>query len=522
MPENNEKPTGMIGAIWDTITAFFTAQAQSTWTGILPAFDIMAGKSVEKVIGFLDQMEEPQWRAMLDMFVDAGMLAPEDAVRLMELRKASPPLDMVAYFYTLFSLSKNYMDTVLYSASGTMRQELAKRYSPEAPPPREVLMAAFVAPEKTGEVRDAMKRGGLSDEDIDLMFLASYRLYTEMDIRNLWLRGVLNEDQMFMRMRELGYTDTRIKEIIQGWPVIPGAMDLFTMVAHEAFEPDAIALMGLADEFPEDQVEWLLKQGISREWALRYWYSHWDQPSIGMGYEMLHRGVIDLDTLDMLYRTVEIPPFWRDKLTKIAYNPYTRVDVRRMHDLGILSDDELIKSYKDLGYDDEHALNMARFTVQYNREHDKELTKSQIISGYNDKLITREDASTLIQDLDYSEAQTEYLLTLEDYKEVKEVQDMMVKNIQGRFENNYINEFEARDKLGQMNLSALKIDTMIEKWKISVFDDQKLPSKTDLDKLYLAQIIDEETWRDEMRKLGWGHVYVGWYFNLVSMKKAVK
>ncbi|GAI67682.1 unnamed protein product, partial [marine sediment metagenome] len=260
-----------------------------------------------------------------------------------------------------------------------------------------------------------MKRGGISDEDIDLAFLASYRLYTEMDIRTLWLRGVLNDDQMFMRMRELGYTDTRIKEIIQGWPIIPGPTDLFHMVAKEAFEPDAISLMGLADEFPEDQVEHLEKQGVSREWALRYWYAHWDQPSIGMGYEMLHRGVIDLDTLDMLYRTIEIPPFWREKLTKIAYSPYTRVDVRRMHDLGILTDEQLMKSYMDLGYDEEHATNMMKFTIAYNRSHDKELTKSQIISGYNDKLLTREDASELIISLEYTEAQTEYLLTLEDY-----------------------------------------------------------------------------------------------------------
>lgn len=522
MSENNEKPTGMIGAIWDTITAFFVAQAKSVWGGFTPAAGIVTDMIGRKSIDFLDKQEETDWRAMLDIFVSAGMLSPEDAMRLMELRKAAPPLDMVAYFYILFSMSTQYMETLTYSAAGTMRQELAKQYSPEVPSYRDVIPAAFVAPEKTGEVRDAMKRGGLSDEDIDLMFLASYRLYTEMDIRTLWLRGVLNDDQMFMRMRELGYTDTRISEIIQGWPIIPGPTDLFTMVAHEAFEPDAISLMGLADEFPEDQVEWLEKQGVSREWALRYWYSHWEQPSIGMGYEMLHRGVIDEKTLDMLYRTVEIPPFWRDKLTKIAYSPYTRVDVRRMHDLGILTDDELIKSYKDLGYDDEHALNMAKFTVRYNREHDRELTKSQIISGYNDKLLTREDAATLIQDMDYTEAQTEYILTLEDYKETKELQDDMVKNIQGRFENNYINEFEARDRLGQMNLSAVKIDTMIEKWKISVFNDQKLPSKTDLDKLYRNGIISEEIWRDEMRKLGYGFQYVGWYFDLVKIKKPAK
>ncbi|GAI84798.1 unnamed protein product, partial [marine sediment metagenome] len=76
--------------------------------------------------------------------------------------------------------------------------------------------------------------------------------------------------------QELGYTDTRIKEIIQAWSIIPGPADILHMVAKEAFEPDAVKLMGLEDEFPTEQVSWLAKQGLSEFWAMKYWASHWE------------------------------------------------------------------------------------------------------------------------------------------------------------------------------------------------------------------------------------------------------
>ncbi|GAG82311.1 unnamed protein product [marine sediment metagenome] len=84
---------------------------------------------------------------------------------------------------------------------------------------------------------------------------------------------------------------------------------------------------GYADEFPEDQVKWLKMQGLSKEWALKFWYAHWDTPSIQHGFEMFHRQhpddptkkIIDRKELDDLFRTIEIPPFWREKLTQVCF-----------------------------------------------------------------------------------------------------------------------------------------------------------------------------------------------------------
>lgn len=495
-------------------------------TATIGAFPTQVKGAMKETTNWLSGVESGMWENMFEFYVKAGLLTKEQSAEMMKLKDSCTPMDIIFFIVIALRLFGTYLDGNTTSGSNFMAQGFNKKYRSNLPDPREVIPAALIAPEKSGEVREICKRMGYTDKDIDLLFLAMYRLYDENMVRTLFLRGVLSEDEMFMRMRELGYTDTRIREIVQSWPVIPGAGDLFHLVAKEAFEPDMVERMGYADEFPEEQVKWLEKQGISRYWAEKYWYAHWETPSIQAGYDMLHRedpdrpgeSIISLDELDMLYRTVEIPPYWRDKLTKIAYLPYTRVDVRRMHDMAVLTDKELIQSYKDLGYDQVHAEKMADFTIRYNRQGDKELTKSQILKGYSEKVFSKEDAKHFLLDLEYPDALADYLILMEDYKEAKDLQDDVLDNIKIRYQNNMADEFETRSRLGQLNLTGERIALLMDKWKIKKMIDVKVPSKSDLDKFKAAKIIDLDTYRIEMDRLGYNARYIDWFEKLTAMK----
>ena len=315
-------------------------------------------------------------------------------------------------------------------------------------------------------------------------------------------------------MRELGYTDTRIEEMVQAWQVIPGPGDLVTMVAKEAFEPDIIKEVGLDAEFPGAQLQWFEKQGLSEEWVRRYWYAHWEQPSIQQGYEMLHRGVIDTKQLDLLFRIVEIPPYWREKLLKIAYHPYTRVDVRRMHKIGVLNDEQLIRNYLDLGFDSDKAKGMAEFTKKYNQQTAKGISKSEVLKGYREKLIEEKEAIAMLLQLGYPLDETTYLLRFQDYQELKEIQDDEITEIRLRYEENLLNEAEARRQLDNLNLQSRQTDALIRKWRIQRFADRKIPSKADLGKFLRAQIITREKYKEELARLGYSQQYIAWYMEL--------
>ncbi|GAH07016.1 unnamed protein product, partial [marine sediment metagenome] len=73
------------------------------------------------------------------------------------------------------------------------------------------------------------------------------------------------------------------------------------------------------EDYPKPLETWAAKKGLSKEWSQRYWAAHWSLPSASQGFEMLHRGIINQSDLNMLLRALDVMPFWREKLTGIAY-----------------------------------------------------------------------------------------------------------------------------------------------------------------------------------------------------------
>jgi hypothetical protein len=193
------------------------------------------------------------------------------------------------------------------------------------------------------------------------------------------------------------------------------------MAVREAFTPDIAQKFGQYEDFPKEMAVWAKQQGLAEEWAQRYWAAHWELPSAEMGFEMLHRGVISEDELKMLLRALDVMPFWREKLIKLSYAPYTRVDVRRMYQLGVLSKDDVMRTYRDLGYDEEHARNLTEFTVRYyasetedELEDIRKLTREVYTQAYQRGIITRNEALVRIVDLGYAKDDAELLLKLAD------------------------------------------------------------------------------------------------------------
>lgn len=516
MAQEPMQDRGFFGSLWNTVSGFFEIMFEKTWTGFVNVYLTATAETITRLQNFFQSIEDSIWDSQVRRFRERGWIDEQSEKDLLQLKEVSFPFNIVGFTVALVGLWSGYIKQIMYVAGADLRRKMFTSGEPEDARLEQILQAAFAYPETKEKVVEILRNNGFPKEQIDLMFLAYHRLYDENVARDLWWRGELTEEELNKRLNQLGYTDERIEELKKSWPVIPGAGDLFHLVAKEAFEPDIIEHYGYAEEFPVEQVKWLKAQGISEYWALRYWYAHWETPSIGQGYEMLHRGVIDWKELQDLFKTVEIPPFWRDKLTEIAYMPYTRVDVRRMHKIGVISDEELIVAYQDVGYAPEKALVMADFTKLYNKGADKDLTRSQITSGYKDGLITKDDTEALLLDLGYDQTEVDYLIAAEDYEKEKALDKIILSNIQNKFENNLIDEFAARNRLSELNLEGERIELLIEKWKLNMFENMKLPSKADLDKLIKANIIDDNTYIDQMKKLGFESRYIDWYFRLIK------
>lgn len=482
--------------------------AQMFASGFVNASPLIVDKTVKEVLKQIPEEKDEGWYKWCDKLVKDEWVDSETANMLKEVAKWPKIYKIILQVLFKAMLTITYYKQILAISTLDSQYEFMSKATPHPAPVDNLVRSMIIDPARATENRAKLKEHGFDDMQIDNIILSYYRTVDEGTIRVCYLRGVISEETMYERMRELGYTDTRTKEIVQTWELLPPPADLFTMVAHEAFEPDIYKPMGLDAEFPAEQVEWLKKQGISPAWAMKYWISHWAQPSIGQGFEMLHRRVIDYPTLDLLMRTVEIPPFWREKLTKIAYSPYTRVDVRRMHDLGILSNEQLIESYMDLGYDADKALNMANFTIKYNQSHAKELTRSAILESYRENLIERREAIKLLKAQDYSEELADYYLTLEEYTRDKEILKMQIDNLQENYLLGLTSEQTARDGLNKAGLLGAKIDALLDQWNLQKYKYQRLPTKSDCDTFLVKGIIDEPEYTELLTQHGfaWRHI----------------
>jgi hypothetical protein len=243
--------------------------------------------------------------------------------------------------------------------------------------------------------------------DLSLLMQFKYRLgVPDSEIRDILIKN--------------GFSDQDAQRILSVMPALPGISDIIMMAVKEAFTPSIAERFGQYEDFPEVFAEEAAKQGLSREWAMRYWAAHWSLPSVQQGYEMLHRGVISQDDLELLLRAQDIMPYWRDKLVKTSYNPYTRVDIRRMYNSGVLTREEVKRAYLDGGYDEEHAEKLTQWTIAQATEEDKALTKGEILDAYKKGILDKSAVTAQLAALGYTAQTIDYLVLMAEYKRTVE------------------------------------------------------------------------------------------------------
>jgi len=366
-----------------------------------------------------------------------------------------------------------------------------------------------------------IRKQGYSERDTNTLISSADLMPDDTITFSMWLRGLITEEDAKRILRSRGYTDEVIDKYKELRFFIPPVQDLITMAVREVFSPEIAKEFGQFDDFPDDFAVWAKRQGVSEQWSKNYWAAHWALPSIQMGYEMLHRGVINEDKLKLLMRALDIMPGWRDDLIEISFSPYTRVDIRRMHKVGVLTREEVFKAYKDIGYNDERAEKLTSFTEELNSDGNildvtdiSELTRSNILAFYKDGVINRAVAYGMLLQVGFDIATAELWLTdvdmREELKERKEDANLIVTQAK----TGVITFGQANDTLNGMGLSSAEITKYQRQLLQAESAANKLPSKTDIDKMLEAAIITEAEYTDTMRKIGYSDVWIDRYIKL--------
>ena len=330
-----------------------------------------------------------------------------------------------------------------------------------------------ISPERFMEM---MHKYGLGDEDISVFLQNAQALPDIGEIMRGWFRGKLTDEGVTVGLEKLGYKAGDIAFLKSVARPIPSPPDLVRMGLREAFRDDIAAQFTYDEDFPADFGKYMAEHGYAPEWAKYYWRAHWVLPSIGQGFEMMHRGIIESGEMQTLLKISDIPKFWRDRLMQMSYTPLTRVDVRRMHDFGVLDDEAVYWSYRDIGYNDKDAALMRDFTIAYNDKAGegemteyKELTRSVIVSAYQKGIIAQDQAETRLLDIGYEMDGIGLILSLAAWqKDIDDIPDPMPEYrrdlksmIDKAYSQRIISASEATDTLVGVGFTEIEVAYML-------------------------------------------------------------
>lgn len=379
------------------------------------------------------------------------------------------------------------------------------------------------------QLDDVFNKGGYHDWQWPIMEELSELRLDPITSINLHRRFGEKYPDILKEMKDQGWTDERIEQLLDATLFYPGPGDLVNWQAKEVFEPAMIEKYGLKEELEGIERDPFYKAGMDDEQIANFWMAHWQHASWTQVQDMLFRGIINEDDVRAWFRLVEIPPFWRQKLIDTAYHTYTRVDVRRMHKLEIIDDAGLLQAYKDLGYNEERAQHMVEFTIAYNedppdnektdeeKEKDKErdLTKSDILNGYRDGLLLLDEARISLASLRYSNEEVNYYIARVNYENEQDDVSAQLRYYHDAYIRSVMTRNEIIDKMGELNLEGSRQERLFAIWDLERMARVTKPTKAEILSFLRKEIITPNEAKEELLGLGYSERYVGWYLETV-------
>lgn len=249
----------------------------------------------------------------------------------------------------------------------------ARFVCPGSVPTAQEATAAYLANQIDGQTwRCWVRANNYIDTDYERVASAARTKLRESELISLRARGHINDAEFSRRVRELGYLDgNEPSELWELSKQLPAVQDIIRFMVRDADDPNIVQRFNLDDQFQAkfggQLREWAENQRIPEKVMQYVWRSHWQIPSPTQLFEMLRRlsrlpqgdpGHVSESDIRTALVQQDIAPFWVDKYIALAYRPLTRVDARRLLERGIISEEQAVEAWQDLGYTQEKATNL--------------------------------------------------------------------------------------------------------------------------------------------------------------------
>jgi hypothetical protein len=299
-----------------------------------------------------------------------------------------------------------------------------------------------------------LQGAGWTDEQIEAGKLAAAGWLDVGTLFALWRRGEITEGDFEKRL----LAGAMAPEAVPLWKklkgLIPGPSDLVRFALREAWRDDVASKYGYDQGMVTQFTEWMEKQGYGPEWSQAYWRSHWEIPPTGMGFDMLHRGIINEAELVDLLKVNDLAPGWIDHVMQLARPLPGRIDRRWAFQEGEITEAELKQLYLWDGYDEKWADILANTVIKRSVSDAKGLTRAAIVSAYKKRRLSSSEAVSMLEDIGIPAAVASFYLGQADSDHADDLLDRRIGVVGKQFAVGDLSESETRDALGQLGVGS--------------------------------------------------------------------
>jgi DNA-binding transcriptional MerR regulator len=187
-------------------------------------------------------------------------------------------------------------------------------------------------------------------------------------------------------------------------------------------------------------------------------------------------------------------------MLEVAFNPLTRVDTRRAYNLGVLTDEQVLQSYRDSGYSDENADTLLRFSRKERSKAWKtrpavkaaiagQSSIGEALADANKDNIGQEGQETIRQII---------LQQIEWNRRKACLANIKKRYLRGEFDDQQLNNY-----LNDLPIELDTVGLIAEGWKCEKATKSKTLAAAQLCKLYSQKIITIIEFQDRLHNMGY-------------------
>lgn len=358
---------------------------------------------------------------------------------------------------------------------------------------------------------ELLKYNGISDRGITALKRMKKPLLDDNTLTQLYLRKEITDSKLSVELGKKGYTETQVILWKQVRKLIPAPSALVSIAVREGFNDNIAQTFGYDENYPVEAAEWAEKGGMSQYFFKALWRAHWQLPGLIQVRDMFHRGIVSESELDTYLLAADYPSYWRNAIKKWMFAIVTRVDARRMYDLGIWSLERVYQHNLELGYNHDDAQSMTEWIALSYAEEERELTKTDILTMYKDGILNEQESTSMLTNLDFNYASISLMLAHQDLKRDEQYERAILRNVKDLFIAGVYNHQDVLIALGKLNTPPDVIRQNLAIWDLEKERKVLRPTVTQLRDMAQEGIITVVEWKEEMANRRYSDKYIEWY-----------